>query len=270
MVFIHDPHCPTYRVVILEKGCCFGFLRALKRILFFFEKILHGQSMYCRKNFRFVYIYAIGFKPFLSMKIKILIADPHPIVCVGIKTVLAHFDADFAEAHDYPKADEILSSQAITIAIMESKMAGLAFHQDLYKLPAKFKRTRFIVHTEFFGSWLKDALLESKFHGLVSKKSDCLSEAATECLKGMQYLSPELRYEEKEETRNAIAKPTVFTRQEIKVLCLSSIGMSANHLSYALDLKKNTIHSYRKALIKKFKVKNMAELVDYAHRIGLL
>ncbi|MBK7649573.1 MAG: response regulator transcription factor [Flammeovirgaceae bacterium] len=56
----------------------------------------------------------------------------------------------------------------------------------------------------------------------------------------------------------------------MEVLKLICQGYATKHIADNLHLSISTVEEYRKSLLKKTNTKNTAELVDYAHRNGLV
>ncbi len=100
--------------------------------------------------------------------------------------------------------------------------------------------------------------------------SDRLIEGVKSTLNGIKYLSPSLSNLQKIELKREQAKPLTFTKQEERILALTSIGLSSKEIAITFELEKSTVDTYRRRLIKKFKVNNMAELIIHARAIRKL
>ncbi|MDZ7650686.1 MAG: LuxR C-terminal-related transcriptional regulator [Cytophagales bacterium] len=61
-----------------------------------------------------------------------------------------------------------------------------------------------------------------------------------------------------------------FSDREWEVLRLICKGHVTKQIADSINLSANTVEDYRKSLLKKTSTKNTAELVDYAHRNGLV
>lgn len=62
----------------------------------------------------------------------------------------------------------------------------------------------------------------------------------------------------------------ILTVRELEVLRLVSKGNTTNEISSILNIDPETVITYRKNLLKKFKVKNCAELIYVVTKLGLI
>jgi DNA-binding CsgD family transcriptional regulator len=65
------------------------------------------------------------------------------------------------------------------------------------------------------------------------------------------------------------SKPTLTAREK-EILQRICIGQSSKEIATHFKLSVTTVEDYRKSMLRKTKVKNTPELVDYAHRNGLV
>ena len=56
----------------------------------------------------------------------------------------------------------------------------------------------------------------------------------------------------------------------LKILLQLKMGKSSKEIAFNMDLKENTVNSYREVMLRKTKTKNVAELITYAHQNGIL
>ena len=66
------------------------------------------------------------------------------------------------------------------------------------------------------------------------------------------------------------AASVVFNKREAEILLQLKIGRSSKEIASVMDLKENTVNSYREDMLRKTKTKNVAELITYAHQNGIL
>src|SRR6185503_4321678 len=114
--------------------------------------------------------------------------------------------------------------------------------------------------------------------GYVVKRASSgeLLEALRAVARGGSYLSPDvssrllsrIRQGEPETLRQSSATPHL-TGREIQVLRLIVSGKSNKEVAGTLDIGVETVRSYRKSLMKKLKVKNVAGLIQAAVAAGL-
>lgn len=204
----------------------------------------------------------------LSVRPTILIADDFPIIRAGIKENLNGLHVNLIEVEDGVQVLQCLMTRQIDIVILDVKMPeldGIEVIMRWLKVRPKTHSCDIIVFTEFDNPFLIKALYDLGIRSIVSKKDGNLRNAVTLVLSGRNYISASLN-----RTMNAKVRPIVFTKQELKILALSSVGMTSMEIATILCLKKTTVDFYRKRLLEKFGTENLTELVDYAHRIGKL
>jgi DNA-binding CsgD family transcriptional regulator len=61
-----------------------------------------------------------------------------------------------------------------------------------------------------------------------------------------------------------------LSAREYEILKLVSTGNTTNEISSILNIDPETVISYRKNLLKKFKVRNCAELIYVVTKLGLI
>lgn len=129
---------------------------------------------------------------------------------------------------------------------------------------------------------LEDAIVESALHahvrGFISKAghSEELVEVLKAVARGESYLSPlvagrVMEWVRSGEPRNARASALKgLTEREVQVLTMLAEGRVNKEIACDLDLGVETIRSYRKSLMKKLKVHNLAELMRFAVSAGVI
>lgn len=121
-------------------------------------------------------------------------------------------------------------------------------------------------------------VLRAGARGFVSKASSSseLVEALTTVARGQAYLSPVVAAQVMEWVRSG--KPQgerhsaleFLTEREIQVLRLLAEGKVNKEVAAALDLGVETVRSYRKSLMKKLQIHNVAELMRFAVLAGVI
>jgi DNA-binding NarL/FixJ family response regulator len=127
-----------------------------------------------------------------------------------------------------------------------------------------------------------DAIVESAVRagvrGFICKAepSDNLADILRTVVQGGAYLSPRLvgrvmdRLKHGELRRPPTAALEGLTEREVQVLRFLAEGLTTKEVASALDLAVETIRTYRKTLMKKLKVHNVAGLVQFAASAGVI
>jgi DNA-binding NarL/FixJ family response regulator len=128
----------------------------------------------------------------------------------------------------------------------------------------------------------EDAIVESAVRagvrGFVCKAepSDNLADILKTVAQGRAYLSTRLVGQLMDRLKNGELRSTPnpalegLTEREVQVLRLLSEGLANKEVASALDLAVETVRTYRKALMKKLNVHNVAGLVQFAAAAGVI
>ncbi len=118
-----------------------------------------------------------------------------------------------------------------------------------------------------------DTLIENNVDGFVPKNAEKeeLLLAIKTILKGEKYFSKEIKdiYVENKFSKKR-ASEIKLTKREIDVITLIAQEYTTNEIADKLFLSKHTIESYRKKIISKLDVRNLAGLTKYAMKMGYI
>jgi DNA-binding NarL/FixJ family response regulator len=128
----------------------------------------------------------------------------------------------------------------------------------------------------------EDAIVESAVRagviGFICKAepSDNLTDILKTVAQGGAYLSSRLVGRVMDRLKNGELRSTrdpalgELTEREVQVLRLLAKGLASKEVAATLNLAVETVHSYRKSLMKKLKVHNVAGLVQFAVSAGVI
>ena len=123
-----------------------------------------------------------------------------------------------------------------------------------------------------------ESALRAGVRGFLSKAGPSCELAAVlqVVAQGEAYLSPRIAarvmdwVKKREVTGPPIPALAALTEREAEVLRLLAAGRTSKEVAAALNLAVETIRSYRKTLMKKLEVHNVAELLQFAASAGLM
>lgn len=127
-----------------------------------------------------------------------------------------------------------------------------------------------------------DAIVESAVRagilGYICKAgpSDSLTDILKTVAQGGAYLSPLIVGRLIDRLKNGELRSTPnpalnsLTEREVQVLRLLAEGLASKEVAAALNLAVETVRSYRKSLMKKLKIHNVAGLVQFAASAGVI
>ncbi|GEP90662.1 DNA-binding response regulator, NarL/FixJ family, contains REC and HTH domains [Chitinophaga terrae (ex Kim and Jung 2007)] len=212
------------------------------------------------------------------MKHNIILADDHQLFLEGVIRLIAQ-EKDFHVlyyAHNGKLVmnylDQHLAEQ-VDLVITDISMPdvdGITLNNYIKEKRPEISTLVVSMHTD---ANMIDALIQNNVDGFLSKNADSeeLLAAVKTILKGGKYFSEAVKQDYLKSVFNK-EKETLemLTSREKDVLKLIAEEYTTQEIADKLFLSKHTIESYRKNLILKLKVRNLAGLTRYAVKLGLL
>lgn len=206
------------------------------------------------------------------MKYNIIIVDDHKMFLDGVISILENQkDLNIVLTSKDPKQVlkylEINNTERIDLIITDINMPEIS-GQELIKTIQTYNRTiKTLVISMVYTPDLIQELIENNIDGFVPKnaqKEELLKSIRT-ILKGEKYFSKEIKdiYLEGQFLKKK-DKEVQLTQREIDVITLIAQEYTTNEIAKKLFLSKHTIESYRKNIIAKLNVRNIAGLTKYA------
>ncbi len=192
-------------------------------------------------------------------RLKVLIADDHPIVSEGVKLALETNCKALCRCAS--KISEIVSELKLhhyDIFVLDLELA----HEDTYallkKMGEKFQGCKVLIYTMHDEPWIMAKVSDYNISGYVTKNMPIyrLIEAVNSLKNGRDYFC-----EEYQRVTQQGSVDQRLTQRERDVLNLIVKGLSSAEISEQLCVSLNTINSHRKHVMQKLGAKNTAELV---------
>jgi DNA-binding NarL/FixJ family response regulator len=209
-------------------------------------------------------------------KIRIFIADDHPIVRQGLRRIVEE-DPGMAiagEAGDAATVLAALQSTAADLVLLDVSMPGGPFLETLKELRTRYPTVRVLalsVHPE--DQWAVRALRAGASGYLTKDHSpDQLLEAIRRVYRGGKYVSPTLaeRLAEQLDGGGERAPHELLSDREFEVMRRLGNGLTITQIASELALSAKTVSTYRARILEKMAVESNADLVRYAARYGLI
>lgn len=137
----------------------------------------------------------------------------------------------------------------------------------------KYPKLKTLVVSMHVDGTMIDKLVRSNVDGYVPKNAEKeeLLNAMRTIVKGEKYFSAEIKRAYTDTMfENKKQEEISLTEREVEVLKLIAEENTTQEIADTLFLSKHTIESYRKNLISKLQVKNLAGLTKHAIKMGLL
>jgi len=214
------------------------------------------------------------------MRYDVLLVDDHKIMRDGIKAILKHSE-DFnivAEAENGAEAVQACRKSRPAIVLMDIGLPGLNGIEATTEILRHCPETKVIILSMYDDEHSVVSAIRSGARAFVLKKAsdNDLLDALRTVAKGGSYLSPQVS----DRLLTRIQRGDLQSKQipsaleglsprELQVLRLVAEGKTSKEIAVMLDLGLQTVRSYRKTMMKKLEVNNVAGLTQLALSAGL-
>ena len=216
----------------------------------------------------------------MTEKIRIVLADDHPIVLDGLRNLI-RAEPDFelvGEAASGLSALKIIREQRPDVAVLDISMPELNGIVLGRRLAGEMPALRLLILTLHEDRAYLNQALEAGVRGYVLKRSavENLVQAIRAVLVGGLYIDPAIVgrvFESKQINKRLAARKGVapaLTDREADVLKMAALGFTNKEIASRLDVGVKSIETYKARGLEKLGLKTRAELVRYASGQGWL
>lgn len=211
---------------------------------------------------------------------QILLVDDHKIMRDGIKAILQH-TPEFrvvGEAEDGTVAVQLCKKLHPDVVLMDIGLPGFNGIEATSEILRHCPETKVIMLSMYDDEHSVVSAIRSGARAFVLKKasdSDLLDALRT-VAKGGSYLSPQVsdrllsRIQRGDLDMKALPSALEsLSPRELQVMRMVAEGKTSKDIANMLDLGLQTVRSYRKTMMKKLGVKNVAGLTQIALAAGL-
>ena len=213
------------------------------------------------------------------MPFDVLLVDDHKIMRDGIKAILSR-DGDFrvvGEADNGADALQFVKQHHPALVLMDIGLPGLNGVETTAEILRHHPECKVVILSMYDDENSVVGAVRSGARGFILKKvsdSDLL-EALHVVARGGAYLSPQvsdrllkrIQKGDLESKRDSVLG--ILSPREVQVLRLVAEGKTSKEIATLLDLREQTVRSYRKTMMKKLGVNNVAGLTQLALSTGL-
>jgi len=200
--------------------------------------------------------------------IKVVVADDHPLVRHGIKTVFeAYDDIDLvAEAENGKEAMEMVEKHSPDIVLMDLVMPVLDGVEATVQLLNRHPNLKIIVLTSFNDMELIKKSLKAGAISYILKNISgaLLVKTIRDIYKGKLILSPQVTKILLSEVRDSSDENFKLTVREKEILALVVEGLSNKEISKRLFLSNSTVQFHVSNILSKLRVTKRTEAVYVA------
>jgi len=214
------------------------------------------------------------------MPYDILLVDDHKIMRDGIKAILQR-SSEFSvsgEAENGADAVQLCRKTRPDVVLMDIGLPGLNGIEATTEILRHCPETKVIILSMYDDEHSVVSAIRSGARAFVLKKAsdNDLLDALRTVAKGGSYLSPQVsdRLLFRIQRGDLDSKPLPsalegLSPRELQVLRLVAEGKTSKEIAVMLDLGLQTVRSYRKTMMKKLGVNNVAGLTQLALGAGL-
>jgi DNA-binding NarL/FixJ family response regulator len=209
-------------------------------------------------------------------RIKVLLVDDHQIIIDGLKSLLKNSDEIIvvAEANNGREALRILDILEIDVILMDIDMPVMNGINTLKEIGKQSFGVKVIILSMHNEAGMIKSLIELGANGYLLKScpQDELIGAIKKVAAGQSYFSTDvtLALLNPAGTSNPEKKNELLTDRETEILKLIAAGFSNKEIGDQLFISHRTVDTHRTNLMKKLNVNNIAGLISYAIKTGIV
>jgi two-component system NarL family response regulator len=207
--------------------------------------------------------------PAPATKIRILIVDDHPLVRVGLRTVInAEPDMEVvAEAGDGPTAIATFAAQKPDITLMDLRLPGMNGPEIISAIRVNAPTANIIVLTTYDADEDVYRAVQAGARGYLLKGTfaEGMLDAIRHVHAGRRLMAPEVAAR----LADRVSSPSL-TAREVNVLELVAKGMSNREIGAALFLSEDTIKTHLRRIYAKLGVGDRTEAALLAVQRGVV
>lgn len=215
----------------------------------------------------------------MSAPLTLILADDHALVRAGIRTLLEKLEGIqiVAEAGDGRETIALVEKHQPNVVILDISMPGLNGLDATARLVREHPRTKILILSMHTGEDYVLQALRAGATGYLLKDAATieLGVALIAVRRGETYLSPTISKEVLARHRQQLKEPKsegvkTLTPRMREIVQLIAEGRSTKEIAFLLNLSVKTIETHRMHLMARLDLHDVAGVVRYALRTGLI
>jgi DNA-binding NarL/FixJ family response regulator len=210
--------------------------------------------------------------------VRVLLADAQKLICAGMRLLLDSLEGVqvIAEAHDGREALSLVKAHHPDLVLMDIPMKGLNGLEAASRMKSEFPEIKVVMLSMYSSEEYVLQGLRAGASGYLLKDSSPgeLEQAIQTVMRGEIYLSPSIS---KRVIKDYVQRVDpgqksidLLTIRQREILQLIAEGGSTKEIAEQLHLSKKTVETHRAQLMKRLDIYEIAGLVRYAIRVGLV
>ncbi|NLI29320.1 MAG: response regulator transcription factor [Nitrospiraceae bacterium] len=208
--------------------------------------------------------------------IKILIADDHAIFRHGLRQILEE-NPDMFVGGEASNGQDVLDQvwrSDFDLLLLDINMPGMSGLEALKQLKTQKPKLKVLVLSMYPEEQYAIRALKAGASGYITKASasEELIEAIRKVSQGGKYVSASLAEKLLFDFEADADRPLheLLSDREYEVLCMIASGKTVSHIAEELCLSVKTVSTHRVRILEKMRMKNNAELTNYAIKQKLI
>jgi DNA-binding NarL/FixJ family response regulator len=206
--------------------------------------------------------------------IRVLLFDPHSLVRAGMRALLERVpEIEVAEAANRQQTLSAIKEYRPDLVLLDVPLAGVAGLGLLREIREKYPTVRTIVVAQHPNEGLAVQALRLGAFGFLTKgdAGTELEVAIKTVARGERYLAAALS---RQSILTYLSDPNSFssrlTARQHEVLQLIAEGHATKEIARRLNISVKTVESHRSQIMERLNIHDIAGLVRYALRLGLV
>ncbi|HEV8589039.1 MAG TPA: response regulator transcription factor [Pyrinomonadaceae bacterium] len=206
---------------------------------------------------------------------RVILVDDHALVRAGIRALIGMIDSVevVAEAGDGSEALRQIEKSSPDVVLLDITMPGMSGFEVLKQISARFPQVRVIVLTMHEAREYAIQALRAGAAGFISKSAAAaeLKEAIETVMQGKTYVSTETAQRTlASQTDEPQALLQKLTARQKQILVMIAEGQSTKQIAGNLNISVKTVETHRAQLTERLNIHEVAGLVRFAIRSGLV
>ena len=209
-------------------------------------------------------------------RIRVLLADDHELVCAGFRALLRELKIDVvAEARDGAEALRLVARHKPDVVLMDIAMPTLNGLEATAQVAREFPAVHVVILSMHANAEYARRALRAGAAGYLLKNSTAaeLDFAINAVMRGESYLSPAVAKYIAADYGHGRGEPRSrdsLTPRQLEILQLLAKGYTRRQIAERLIISAKTVDTYRAQLMEHLAIDDIAGLVRYAARMGLM
>jgi len=210
-------------------------------------------------------------------KVKVLIADDHPVVREGLSTMLSA-EPDMTVVGETSNGVETVEKALATkpdVILMDLRMPILDGASAMQQIRARNKNVKFIVLTTYDTEEYVFKAIQAGAQAYLLKDvpSDEIVKAIRNVVEGKSVIEPAIAgrvLERFAQMMQQVSQLSVLSEREIEVLKLMAKGEFNKEIAATLSISESTVKTHIQSIFQKLDVKSRTEAIAKARTQGII